>query len=295
MSFKKTLKFQLLLGLELTCSLTSTITSKTNAWFLFVIPFFCSKNHLTYGIFSSAGYECSFTHRIVARGNNSKQFESVSILCIFSAGVFVQADFISSDEEAELVAGMEAEPWVESQSGRRKQDFGPKINFKKKKVKADAFQGFPAYSKTVMDRLKTISCLSEFQPVEMCNLEYLPSRGASIDPHHDDFWIWGERLVTVNLLSDTVYSLTLRDSDICVKVPVPQRCIVVLYGEARNVYMHSISRSDITSHRIGITIREFTPPFLEGGELYFMGKRILDKATIRELSPPDNDIQLPGH
>lgn len=49
--------------------------------------------------------------------------------------------------------------------------------------------------------------LSDFDPVELCNLEYTPERGSSIDAHVDDFWLWGERLVTVNLNSTTVLTL----------------------------------------------------------------------------------------
>lgn len=45
--------------------------------------------------------------------------------------------------------------------------------------------------------------LRGFRPAELCNLDYSPARGSAIDPHMDDDWIWGERLVTLNLLSPT--------------------------------------------------------------------------------------------
>ena len=47
-----------------------------------------------------------------------------------SIGAFVFENFISRSEETELQTYMDSGDWVDSQSGRRKQDFGPKANFK---------------------------------------------------------------------------------------------------------------------------------------------------------------------
>lgn len=190
-------------------------------------------------------------------------------------------NFIDELEEKQLVENIDGIPWVLSQSGRRKHDFGPKVNFKKKKLKTDCFVGFPAYSGYLLDRLNSVTVLEDFQPVEMCNLEYEPSRGSAIDPHYDDFWLWGERLVTVNLLSDTAYTLTLPDdARQVVKVPLPRRSVIVLYSDARHKWMHSISRDDISARRLGITIRELTPLFLEAGEMSDIGKKLLQIAKI---------------
>ena len=50
-------------------------------------------------------------------------------------------------------------PWSISQSGRRKQNYGPRANFKKRKAKVGAFQGFPLPTKFIQDRFKTVSSL----------------------------------------------------------------------------------------------------------------------------------------
>lgn len=55
--------------------------------------------------------------------------------------------------------------------------------------------------------------LESFSPVEQCNLDYDPERGSAIDPHWDDWWLWGERLVSLNLLSDTVLSMSCDSED----------------------------------------------------------------------------------
>lgn len=143
-------------------------------------------------------------------------------------GVYIQSDFLSENEEAALMRGIDEMPWDISQSGRRKQvnllvidliseilttprtflqNFGPKTNFKKMKLALGHFRGFPEFSKFVQERLRTVPLLSEFQTIEQCSLEYDPSKGASIDPHIDDCWVWGERVVTVNCLSDSVLTL----------------------------------------------------------------------------------------
>ncbi|VDP94903.1 unnamed protein product [Echinostoma caproni] len=50
---------------------------------------------------------------------------------------------------------------------------------------------------------------SFFDAVELCNLEYTSDRGACIVPHLDDVWLWGDRLITLNLCSPTVLCFTL--------------------------------------------------------------------------------------
>ena len=53
-----------------------------------------------------------------------------------------------------------------------------------------------------------VDTLADFTPVELCNLDYQPERGAHIEAHRDDSWLWGERLVTVNLLSPVLLTFT---------------------------------------------------------------------------------------
>ena len=85
------------------------------------------------------------------------------------------------------------------------QDYGIKVNFKQRKAQLGHFTGLPAFSKSLVDSMQSrVPELASFNPVELCNLEYCPERGSTIAPHIDDAWIWGERLVTITLLSSTV-------------------------------------------------------------------------------------------
>uniref|UniRef100_A0A2P2IAF8 Alpha-ketoglutarate-dependent dioxygenase alkB homolog 4-like n=1 Tax=Hirondellea gigas TaxID=1518452 RepID=A0A2P2IAF8_9CRUS len=124
------------------------------------------------------------------------------------AGVKVLLDFVSETEESTLLEQLDRVPWDTSQSGRLKQNYGPKCNFKKRKVKLDGFTGYPQFTKKIQDRFNSVTLLEGFETVEQCSLDYTPSRGASIDPHIDDCWIWGERIPTLSLMSDSVLTLT---------------------------------------------------------------------------------------
>ncbi|XP_077283915.1 alpha-ketoglutarate-dependent dioxygenase alkB homolog 4 isoform X2 [Arctopsyche grandis] len=234
-------------------------------------------------------------------------------------GVYIQLDFISELEENALMKGIDEMPWDLSQSGRRKQNFGPKTNFKKKRLRIGDFKGFPEFSRFVQEKFQHVSLLNNYRTIEQCSLEYDPARGASIDPHIDDCWVWGERIITVNCLAESVLTMTpylgdvkkynLEDcslynrivnedgqfvddfslapfecknddrTDIIVRLPMPKRSLMVLYGPARYMWEHRILREDITERRVCLAYREFTPPFLPGGNWENEGSEILDAAN----------------
>ncbi|CAH8493986.1 unnamed protein product [Schistosoma turkestanicum] len=223
-------------------------------------------------------------------------------------------NFINEDEEAMLIEDIDKQPWVLSQSGRRKQDYGPKVNFKRQKVQIGEFSGLPAYSKFLITRYNdlikeksTSLHHPEFLPVELCNLEYKSDRGACIVPHYDDSWLWGNRLVTVNLSGDTYLTFTLPTNDIvdgishelkriqsyvpnisrgsfCVRVPLNRRSLVVVSGPARYIWQHEIRSSDIPTRRIAMTFRELSSIFSPGSnnmtDEQTFGKKLLEIASM---------------
>lgn len=143
-----------------------------------------------------------------------------------------------------------------------------------------SFAGLPLYSRLLVDRFARHSCLSGFVPVELCNLEYLPERGSAIDAHLDDWWLWGERLVTLNLLSDT--ALTFTDDtrpSVSVVVGLPRRSLVVVAGPARYEWKHAVRRRHVTSRRVAMTFRELSPEFADGGASQTVGKELLTAAS----------------
>ncbi|XP_071399054.1 alpha-ketoglutarate-dependent dioxygenase alkB homolog 4 [Centroberyx affinis] len=208
-------------------------------------------------------------------------------------GVFLWENFISEEEEKELISKMDRDVWNQSQSGRRKQDFGPKVNFKKRKVRFGGFSGLPGLSRDLVVRMQREPTLAGFRPVEQCNLDYHPERGSAIDPHLDDSWLWGERLVTVNMLSDTTLAMSLEQGlaelglaeEVRVAVRLPRRSLVVLQGEARHRWKHAIHRKDIRGRRVCSTYRELSAEFLPGGQQAELGAQLLNIALSFQGTP----------
>lgn len=105
--------------------------------------------------------------------------------------IFIQPNFLTNESADQLVQAVDKNlGWDASQSGRRKKNYGPKVNFKKKKLCLGEFQGFPHETIAVRAQLKNVPLLSDFLTIEECFLEYDETRGSHIEPHIDDCWIW---------------------------------------------------------------------------------------------------------
>ena len=174
------------------------------------------------------------------------------------------------------------------------------MNFKRQKLKLGAFRGLPHFIEPLVKRMgEKVDVLADFFPVELCNLDYRPERGAHIEAHRDDSWLWGERLVTLNLCSPTLLTFSLPTSlhphppqdtlhpqppqDTLhphpkIHVPLPPQSLVVVQGNARHAWLHSIERENIITRRVGITLRELTNEFLPGGNSEGIGRHLLDIA-----------------
>ena len=203
-------------------------------------------------------------------------------------GIYMLTDFVTSSEEAFLLDEINKTDWVSSQSGRFKQDYGPQANFNRKKIKTAKFTGLPAYSRFLLDRFKqrNLKIFENFDPVELCNLKYDSERASCIDPHFDDWWLWGERLITLSLLSNTFYTLTPGKEiidlvgDCEVFVPVKRQSLIVVSDEARYKWLHSIKRSHVKSTRLAITLRELSPEFKMPSEQHGSIGKSIEKLAL---------------
>jgi alkylated DNA repair protein alkB family protein 4 len=68
------------------------------------------------------------------------------------SGIRIIPEFVTLEEEERLIQGLDLLPWDQSQSGRRKQNFGPRANFKKRKTKVGNFVGFPKCTQFIQER-----------------------------------------------------------------------------------------------------------------------------------------------
>jgi alkylated DNA repair protein alkB family protein 4 len=78
-------------------------------------------------------------------------------------------------------------------------------------------------------------------------LEYDEKRGSNIAPHIDDVWLWGERIVGINILSDTVMTFYKDDQDCTIEIELPfkRRGIYIISGASRFEWKHGIKPENI--------------------------------------------------
>mmetsp|Transcript_2190 Transcript_2190/g.5177 ORF Transcript_2190/g.5177 Transcript_2190/m.5177 type:complete len:304 (+) Transcript_2190:152-1063(+) len=210
------------------------------------------------------------------------------------SGFEVYPDIVKDqEEERSLLESIEAWPWQPSQSGRWKQDFGPRANFKKQLVKVpEHFQGFPSYAFDLLQRACDRSeTLRGFEAVECLLLKYEEERGANHDFHVDDTWLWGERIVGITLGSSSVFTFYEPKSKVAVRVPLPQRSGYLISGRARYDWQHGILCDDIREVRIAITYRELTEELAETD----LGKLALERAKHVVAEPPKEEQQQQQH
>ena len=189
-------------------------------------------------------------------------------------GVCVIDEFVTEIEEETIVDYFSNLPWVASQSGRLKQDYGlSKVNFKKQKVKLNHLSKMPELFKPFITRVQTCDSdpgyaqiMAGFTPIELNVLEYNENRGSHIAPHFDDFWIWGERIVGLNLMEPTVmtFSKTVKDTKVEIEVPIPRRSLYLISRQSRFEWMHGIKLQHIQGRRMVCTLREIALEYGQG-------------------------------
>lgn len=181
------------------------------------------------------------------------------------SGVFVVKDFVSAAEEESLISFLDCPtepfaPWQDSLSGRRKHEFGPKKNFKKKKVKPADLAAMPLALRPILQRVSTETerlTGTQYEIAEASALEYVEKRASNIDPHIDDTWLWGERIGGINLLEDCAMTFVNKDGA-AVEVHLPRRCYFLMSGDSRYVWMHGIRPDSVKNRRVSITLRELS-------------------------------------
>jgi len=198
---------------------------------------------------------------ILNRNSNLKPIIHLNNVKDLEPEIIIIQDFLNKIEHDLILENLlfnENINWVNSQSGRKKVDLGPKVNFKKRKIKlSPSFNGFPTFLNLIFEKLKSENVknklLCEFIPHEVLFLDYSPDRGSHIDPHIDDPWAWGENLINLNLKSST--TLILENSINRIPIELNPGDLILLRGKPRYEWTHEVLAKDITDHRLCITLR----------------------------------------
>ena len=220
--------------------------------------------------------------------------------CPAFSGVRVHPDFVSEAEARSLLEEIEATPLVRAQSGKWKQHFGPRINFNKRKLSANRFEGLPRYAHAIESAARRVldegphpsdadhrtleRALAEYTTTDTFVLRYRQAERSNLDFHVDDEHAYGELILGLSLESDSVLTFLeggaetragRPDGDLaverareetpderpprCVRVALPARSLLALWGPARSHWRHAILARDIRGQRTSITLRTLAP------------------------------------
>lgn len=154
---------------------------------------------------------------------------------ILIPGFKLQKDYISREEEAELICHVEQGPW-ESSYRRRIQQYGLGYSSEGSEV-AQWVRDFPGWLVPLAERVRVDAPMERFPENCVVN-EYMPPLGIG---GHRDYADFGNTVACVSLGSDIVMDLTNPSENQRVPIHVPARSLWVITGEARWKWLHGIA------------------------------------------------------
>ena len=213
--------------------------------------------------------------------NLKKQPFSLSDWIVVENGLLLCKDFVTEEEEQDLIEMIDSGEWSGNGTGsnphllRRLQQFGA-LYLTDKRVLLPSDAKIPQFCLPIKERLerslKALNLASElYTPFDYVVFnEYLPSQG--IAPHTDAH-IYGPVICSLSLSSDCTMSFYKVIDGYCDKenptfsIELPRRSMLVMFGEIRSRFQHSISKNliDVTDdgreierkRRISVIFRTF--------------------------------------
>ena len=152
-------------------------------------------------------------------------------------GLAYAPDYISKDEEAQLLHEIDANPWS-TELSRRVQHYGYKYDYKARSIDPSMRLGeLPNWLQKLAHRLHQENHF-ERPPDQVIANEYLPGQG--IAPHIDCEPCFGGTVATLSIGSTAIMHFANETE----KLPVflEQRSLAILKGEARYNWTHGIAK-----------------------------------------------------
>ena len=177
------------------------------------------------------------------------------------SGFELRLDFISEDEERELLATIDAEKW-DSRMARRVQHYGWRYDYKARKVDRKAYLGpLPDWLNLLAIRLKDAGVFTELPDQVIVN-NYEGSQ--SISKHVDCVPCFRGPVVTISL--NEAWEMVFARENAAEDAPkfgqvLPRRSAAILDGEARVDWNHEIPKrkneaSGPRGRRVSVTFRK---------------------------------------
>jgi alkylated DNA repair dioxygenase AlkB len=140
--------------------------------------------------------------------------------------------YVSEQEEAELVAAIDAEPW-DTTWDRRRQPYGGPYGRGGEEVR-----DIPAWGRILAERMHRDG-ITDRRFDQMLVNEYLPGQGIAM---HRDYQNFDETVVSLSLLSPCVMDFRHVEEDQRAVLLLEPRSLLVMKGDARYRWEHGIAR-----------------------------------------------------
>lgn len=163
-------------------------------------------------------------------------------------------DFITVDEEVELLRHITRAPW-DSTLSRRTQQYGYHYNYTNVRVDREPIAAIPQWLDSIAQRLVDRGIMAT-KPDQVIINEYNPGQG--IGAHTDHRYAFGPVVCSLSLAAEV--PMVFQKGRERVTIPLPRRSLAILKGDARYEWTHCIEarRSDAgvpRGRRISITFR----------------------------------------
>jgi alkylated DNA repair dioxygenase AlkB len=186
----------------------------------------------------------------------------------FVEGLTYVEDFISPEQESDLVSIIDSQPWLIDLK-RRVQHYGYRYNYKSRSVDISLYLGdLPNWLLVIAEQLKQENYLN-ILPDQVIINEYQPSQG--ISPHVDCVNCFTDTIISISLGSSCMMDFINCSSKEKKHLFLKPRSLVILKAAARYEWMHGIPsrKTDIwegikvsRKRRISLTFRKMLFPEL---------------------------------
>lgn len=153
------------------------------------------------------------------------------------SGLSYIPDFISTEQEAQLISTIDNQPWLDDLK-RRVQHYGYKYDYKARSISHALKLGdIPSWLLELSMRLHDESYFARLPDQVIVN-EYQAGQG--ITPHIDCIPCFGEVIASLSLSSPCVMEFSRDEQHQKIPLLLEPRSLVILSGDARNLWRHAI-------------------------------------------------------
>ena len=181
-------------------------------------------------------------------------------------GLELIENFISNDEENKLINYIYKNNW-DTTIKRRVQHYGINFEYKFRKIEKNMEpKEFPDWMNLILDKLKDIKVLKNFNPNQCTINEYEP--GVGIAPHIDTHSCFGKIIISLSLESNILMNFKNKISNKDkVSLLIPRLSLLIMTEESRYCFSHGITarKTDVINKkiikrkkRISLTFREIS-------------------------------------